>query len=285
MNPKDEAASLEAAEALLEYACLAESYVMRPGAGETPMPAKLLSLNLHTLLCRLRDQEAARGHPAADNELWIERMIQLIKRFTKFRVSAHPERLAVHSILQEDALMEWKRQYPDLKTMSEMRPYFPKGAIDKEPPLWACQLLGTRMRGGASTLKIENQALVTLFLNDWGQNEIALVPFTRLEGMDEQASTAYADESVLCEMREAPALGPIDISCLDLNDIQVFSRANRCDDEILDSVLWSKAKSRDNKKGHFALSRAARGAKGRTSEHTPCRARIRGRGRALHWPY
>jgi hypothetical protein len=46
-------------------------------------PWKLMSFNLHILVCRLHKQEQARGHTAFDNELWIERSIHTLKEVTR----------------------------------------------------------------------------------------------------------------------------------------------------------------------------------------------------------
>ena len=39
------------------------------------LPDSYCKLNLHTLVCRLQKQEAARGCTAKDSELWMERAV------------------------------------------------------------------------------------------------------------------------------------------------------------------------------------------------------------------
>lgn len=63
------------------------------------LPIQLMTYNLHILVCRLYEQETARGHTANDLEMWVERLIQRLKESTKYRMSWGPERLATNTII------------------------------------------------------------------------------------------------------------------------------------------------------------------------------------------
>lgn len=82
-------------------------------------PADLLSFNLHMLVCRLHEQEGARGHLAYEAELFIERGVGELKASTRQRSSSEPERVAVNSYLIDMALARDKHMH-GLKTVAEM---------------------------------------------------------------------------------------------------------------------------------------------------------------------
>ena len=42
------------------------------------LPLAMRTFNLHMAICRLFDQESARGPAAKDVELWVERVIQAV---------------------------------------------------------------------------------------------------------------------------------------------------------------------------------------------------------------
>lgn len=52
---------------------------------------KLLTPNLHLLLCQLTDQAKAMGDTVFFSELWVERMIQLVKEMLKYKARGAPE--------------------------------------------------------------------------------------------------------------------------------------------------------------------------------------------------
>ena len=64
----------------------------------------LLTYNLHILVCRLYKQKEAKGYVAKDNELWVERYIQIAKRNVKYRTTDHPEKLYVHDYIRDEVL-------------------------------------------------------------------------------------------------------------------------------------------------------------------------------------
>lgn len=68
---------------LLAYARLVDEHI-----------PSLCKQNLHQLVCRLHIQEEQRGHVQLENELWVERVCQLVKSRTRNRAVHDPERLA-----------------------------------------------------------------------------------------------------------------------------------------------------------------------------------------------
>jgi hypothetical protein len=49
-------------------------------------------------------QELARGRTPAENELFIERRVQVMKELTKLRCSMDPERIAVNAMLADQSI-------------------------------------------------------------------------------------------------------------------------------------------------------------------------------------
>ena len=69
-----------------------------------------MTFNLHIAVCRLYDQEAARGAVANDLEFWVERAIQLYKRSVKYRLSHEPEAVLAKLVLDQGALARCRHQ-------------------------------------------------------------------------------------------------------------------------------------------------------------------------------
>ena len=85
-----------ARDSLLTYARLAE---------ETFNMHKLLTLQLHSAVVHLVDMVQAYGPSAFRMEFWVERMMQVLKRVTKFRTACSPELVAVNAWLLQRALL------------------------------------------------------------------------------------------------------------------------------------------------------------------------------------
>jgi len=102
--------------AFQNLAKMMESFVQNRG-----FPCGILSFNLHILVCRLFDQEAARGCIGLENEMWVERLIHVLKEVTRYRCSSEPERVAVNTMLIDSALLNEHLRHPDLKTIQELR--------------------------------------------------------------------------------------------------------------------------------------------------------------------
>eukprot|EP00884_Botryococcus_braunii_P007856 jgi/Botrbrau1/17071/Bobra.31_2s0002.2 len=88
----------EATAMLREFARLAEVH----------FGPKLCTYNLHMLICRLQDQELARGKAAFGHEYWIEYCVQKCKRILDGRGILFPEITLVKHLLLEEALTNLK---------------------------------------------------------------------------------------------------------------------------------------------------------------------------------
>ena len=106
---------------LLKYATLAE---------KTFAMHKLTTMQLHSAVVHLVDMVQAYGPSAFRMEFWVERMMQVLKRVTKFRTSCSPELVAVNCWLLQRALLRMEANHPgiqellrriDPKAMSELR--------------------------------------------------------------------------------------------------------------------------------------------------------------------
>jgi hypothetical protein len=112
------------------------------------MPYSMLSFNLHILVCRLYDQMKARGSPAQENELWIERLIHRLKESTRYRTSAEPEKVAANQILLYQSLLDLPIiMGMDLKTIAELRHASYQGI--KNADTYACGQDGIMCIGSA----------------------------------------------------------------------------------------------------------------------------------------
>ena len=228
----DPVRSEAAAKALLQFSRLAERYTTVGLDGST-MPAKICSFNLHLLNCRLSEQERARGHVAFDNELWIERNIQQIKEFTKHRVSADPERLVTNIILTAQAMQRAKltNTSPPLRSISEMRArpgYNASNNTDKLAQLGSCQLLGAeRKKMTEAERQVDKQLVGTYISQMCAINPMGLVTDGELDDSGISVPSAFGM-----------------IGRDSVETIRVFARANRNNDEILNSSLYNKAKTR-----------------------------------------
>ena len=87
------------------------------------LPLAMRTFNLHMAICRLFDQESARGPAAKDVELWVERVIQAVKENLKYRITSCPERLYLSDRLVDDALARWSRE-PGMMTFDAWDPAY-----------------------------------------------------------------------------------------------------------------------------------------------------------------
>ncbi|KXZ42338.1 hypothetical protein GPECTOR_160g121 [Gonium pectorale] len=104
-------AARDAHESLLMFARLAEQY---------DLPEKTFSLNLHIAVCRLYEQEVARGSAAADNEFVVERMMQDFKRVAGRRVAVKIEEHFAEQHLVTRAMAWVRRDHPELLDLYAM---------------------------------------------------------------------------------------------------------------------------------------------------------------------
>lgn len=104
----DSARREEARNELIEYAKILEEHC-----------PSLCKQNLHILCCRLNMQEEARGSVYGELELWIERVVQDVKRKTRYRATTDPEKVAARSITANTAMELMKVQYPSLRNIDD----------------------------------------------------------------------------------------------------------------------------------------------------------------------
>lgn len=97
-----------AQNSLMEYAHLAET---------TFKMHKLMTLQLHSACVHLADMVSAYGPSAHRMEFWVERMMQELKRITKYRTSCSPELVAVNGWLLQSALMRMAGAVPGIDAL------------------------------------------------------------------------------------------------------------------------------------------------------------------------
>jgi hypothetical protein len=95
---------------------------------EHGFPPKLLTSNLHLLVCRLPAQERVRGVVCTDLEYWVERVIRKMKDVIQGRVSADPEKTFANVSLLQQTLAAALRQNPEL---SRMERWLTSTVVDK----------------------------------------------------------------------------------------------------------------------------------------------------------
>lgn len=87
--------------------------------------AALTTIKLHNIVMHLPDQAMAHGATAHMMEFWVERMVQLMKRWVKYRSTVYPEILFANTWLFELALARMRRLFPDeCKTFDELIPKY-----------------------------------------------------------------------------------------------------------------------------------------------------------------
>jgi hypothetical protein len=78
---------------------------------------ELMTLNLHTCLVHVPEQARRCGPTAFAGEWWLERLMQVFKRVTKYRCTRYPETTAVQHWLLVQALDDWKLQCPSVSAL------------------------------------------------------------------------------------------------------------------------------------------------------------------------
>jgi hypothetical protein len=145
--PSDEACSAAA------RAAVAQKMMAVAVAYETQgFPAKMLTFNLHQMICRLPVQEAERGPVAPCTDYWCERTIREVKEVVHGHVSKFPEKTYANAALLDFALAKQLALHPGLHAIhSKVRPSqsAPSAAqagrpeIDAGDPVTRSQMLGT----------------------------------------------------------------------------------------------------------------------------------------------
>lgn len=150
------------------------------------LPDYLLTYNLHILVCRLHKQEEAKGCVARRSEMWVERGIQFVKSNVKYRTTACPEKLYVHDVMRDEALLAMRHDdyttasvSTAVKMLDEVVPQYRVNVraghfYDTGDDLTGTQLigLGKRLRGGAmhQGLQYVNQHLRGMGHTQWAES-------------------------------------------------------------------------------------------------------------------
>jgi hypothetical protein len=95
----------DATAELKAYACLVQEKFGK----------SMCKFNLHLLVCRLADQEAARGNVAHSTEYWVENLIQWAKSTVRYRTTKYPELLLCSDMLVDDALARCTAATPGVR--------------------------------------------------------------------------------------------------------------------------------------------------------------------------
>ena len=220
--------------ALLLFAKLAQQHVESDG-----FPVSIMMSNLHLLSCRLYDQESARGAVGFDVELFMEREIGKWKQSTRYRCSAEPERIAIKTLHLDQALLAQSFSHPSLKTISELRAAagrkdFSSGDIfplDSVPladgSIEASRFIGSAVKRRA-TVRRQRKDGSTLNERELDREMVCDI-FMHL----------YKSDASYEEF-------PFESNDVSEDSIRVYARANKNDDEILNSSRYDGTKSRVN---------------------------------------
>jgi hypothetical protein len=97
-----------AQDELLQYGRLAQ---------ETWNMQELMTFNLHTCMLHVPEQVRLCGALAFSAEWWLERLMQVFKRVTKYRCTRYPETTAVQHWLTVAALDDVRQRHPGITAM------------------------------------------------------------------------------------------------------------------------------------------------------------------------
>jgi hypothetical protein len=98
----------KAQDALLQYGRLVQ---------ETWNMQELMTHNLHTCMLHLPEQVRLCGAAAFASEWWLERLMQVFKRVTKYRCTRFTETTAVQHWLVCSALEEMRMRHPHVTAL------------------------------------------------------------------------------------------------------------------------------------------------------------------------
>uniref|UniRef100_A0A383VXT3 LysM domain-containing protein n=1 Tax=Tetradesmus obliquus TaxID=3088 RepID=A0A383VXT3_TETOB len=162
--PEDAAQDAAAAQQQLkEYATLVEQH----------FPISMCTFNLHVLVCRLAEQEKARGKVAYCTEYWVEWLVQWAKSCVRYRTTKFPELVLVSDILVDTALAVKMAKHPDCKTFDGWVPAYSAGA-PSFPFRDDGDAEGTQLQGGgkqlAGTQRDAAVAAVVAYIREWRES-------------------------------------------------------------------------------------------------------------------
>lgn len=98
----------EAQDLIIQYAHMAE---------KTFGMHRLMTMQLHSACVHLVDMVKAYGPSAHRMEFWVERMMQDLKRVTKYRTSCSPELVAVNGWLLQSSLLRMAGAIPGVDAL------------------------------------------------------------------------------------------------------------------------------------------------------------------------
>jgi hypothetical protein len=100
----------EAQEDLFQYAPLVQDAF---GTSE------LMTFQLHTVMAHAAEQARACGPTAHAGEWWLEHLMQMFKRVTKYRSTCHPECTGFNHLITLNALMRNAAAHPGIRRLYE----------------------------------------------------------------------------------------------------------------------------------------------------------------------
>lgn len=197
--------------------------------------SSLCTYNLHVLICRLFHQETARGAVSYDLELYVERMMQLVKSCVRGRSTHNPELVIVRYLVERTTMACLRLRMPDhCKTYYDLVKEHAQEAV----------AVATAARPSAHALP-----------KDRGNSRYMLLGAgTRLSKMapDDQA---YVLASIMHfafyakERTDIPKALTRPSSCraaLDANECIMFTRALRAGYEIMHSTMYQATRTRSS---------------------------------------
>jgi hypothetical protein len=210
----------EAAAELREYAVLVED---RFGP-------RMCKYNLHLLVCRLAEQEAARGRVAHCTEYWLENLIQWAKSTLRYRTTKFPELVLANDMLVDDAIVRSTAKFADVRAKLGEWQHMDGGSTHRCPDDGGCdgsQLLGPGVvLGNADRVTCGVDAIVQQFVAEYkpagwaegmvGQASIWQYKYAHAGGTELLHSTSYkrprsrVSYNVLCQFWEGEVYEGVD---------------------------------------------------------------------------
>lgn len=121
----------------------------------------LCTFKLHQFAVHLVDQAKAQGATAYTMEMWVERMVGLMKTMVKYRSSECPELLFVNDWLLRVAMATWRQLRPDVcKTFDEHVPAYRSKAPSELTHDICRDKFGLQLIGAGTPLKGSEAELV-----------------------------------------------------------------------------------------------------------------------------
>ena len=104
---------------------------------------ELMTHNLHTCICHVPEQAKLCGPTAFAGEWWLERLMQVFKRVTKYRCTRYPETTAVQHWLTMAALDDTRLRFPQVtRLLDDIRAGRPTAEGTRDSAKGTCWLSG-----------------------------------------------------------------------------------------------------------------------------------------------